>query len=414
MKKRIEFSRINVYKSAIKDENPENPEDPSPTTLPEIGIEFRLQGETLSGYSPQYASKITDEMGNFHPAMGGWPEMELSFSVPDADLPRAQAWIDNNYHDVSTPESATLISNRRKAVFTALNSYMNTARSHNLFTNPLRLGWSMKLTDGTLTDLTDCGIYHTFMTAPTLPITSDSLSEKTFHSRAQLRNIPGRLQLRIAGISDPASYPDRIQEIEIFATRQAETYDDSGNVGGIRTITVDGTPMRCWQYDRYTADEVRLKAEQSVPFRRIASISFDEIEDFEQFLNIPLAAGTLTDFATLPTYDSLKKGETTAGDNPSDDTTGWTRFVTEYMHLDYPENEKSIHGVTLRGVFDRRNVRIRLYGSQHRERRILLGSTRGAYMRGLCCSRIRWLQVEIDCDMREGDFLEAITFDFSV
>ncbi len=413
MKKRVELSGINVYKSIIESADNDNTDNEDISSLPDIEIGFRLRGETLSGYGPTYAAAVTDETGIVHPEMGGWPEMDVAFNITETDIPRVTAWFETNYGGVSDPESTTLIKNRKTALFNALNSYISTAKSHNLFTSPFRLGWCFKLTDGSLTALNDMGIFHTFLTAPVLPIISNTLSGTYLYTLVQIRNVPARVQMQTSDAAKLASYRDRIAAIEIFATEQTETYDDDGNVAGVRSVTVDDTPVRCWQYDYYSADEVELKTTESTTFRRIASISLDEIEEFAEFSNVPIAAGNLSNFTGLPAYSSLKDGSSGSTDDETS-VTGWTRFITEYLHLDYPENEKSIRNVTLRGVFDRKNVRIRLYGSQHRDRRILLAATQGAYLRGVCRSRFRWMQVEIDCEMREGDFLEALTFDFSV
>lgn len=415
LKKRIEFDRIKVFKSKIETNTPNpvpNPDDSG--TLPGLSVNFRLLGSPLNGYGPQYAATVTDELGNTHPQMGGWPEMAVGFNVTETDLPRVNAWFDDNYHNITAPESATLIKNRQAAVVNALKSYIASANNANLFTSPLRLGWCMKLTDGTLSPLKDCGISYTFLRAPLLPIISNSLSDKTLHTRCQLRNIPARLHVRISPDDNLADFSEIVESIEIFATAQTDTFADSANVAGVRSITVDGYPLRCWQYDRYEDTEVLLKTEESTPFRKIGSIPVADISNYSEFSALEMAAGTLSQFSSRPSYESLAAGTSTGSDDPDEDTTGMTRFLTEYLHLDYPENEKSIRGLTVRGVFDRSQIRVRLYGSQHREKRLLLASARSAYIRGLTNLRLRWLQVEIECNMREGDFIEALTFDFSV
>lgn len=419
MKKRIEFSKIKTFQSKIQgdnsgDENPEN-QGSSTVTIPEINPEFRLKGETLTGYGPQNAAVVTDENGSVHSDMGGWPEMEMGFTVAESDLPRVYAWFNDRYEGVTEPESATLVKNRRTSLHNALNSYHSAARAAGLFTSPFRIGCCFKLSDGSLTSLKDLGILYTFMTSPVLPIVGNSISDKYLLTRVQLRNIPGRLQLRIPDITAIQAASETIVSVEIFATDQVSTFNTEGSVSGVRTSTIDNMPTRCWQYEKYSRNGVEASVEQSAPFRRIVSIPIDNISDYSDFTDITLAAGILTSFSKLPNYDSLKSGSN-VGDSGDDnfDNTGMIRILTEYLHLDYPEDEKSIRSITLRGVFNRNNIRFRLYGSQHREKRILFATARGAYMRGICRTRIRWVQVEIECDIREGDFLEAITFDFSV
>lgn len=116
-----------------------------------------------------------------------------------------------------------------------------------------------------------------------------------------------------------------------------------------------------------------------------------------------MSAGTLADFSKLPKPE----------DNLPSPAGKTIHLRTEPLHLDYPEDEKSVRSLTLRGVFRRDKVKMRLYASQHRETRHLIASATGPYIRGLFGARWRWFEVEIECPMREGDFFEAITFEFT-
>lgn len=409
MRKRVELSRIKIYTREITsdntDENEGNAGIPA-TGLPDCGAEFKLAGENLTSHGPQHASTVTDDAGMNHPDMGGWPETEVAFTVSESDIPRVTAWFDDEYQGVTSPESALLQKNRTAAVHSALDTYLATATSANLFTSPFRLGWCYRLTDNTLTPLHDMGLMWSFMTAPRLPVISNQLTDKYLYTRVQVRNIPARLHYRFSPAAEFTASGNRIRGIEIYATQPAEMFDPKGGVAGIRTITIDGSPRRCWHYDRYTEEEVRLRASQDNVFKRISSIPFDEIVKTEDFKPLPIAAGALSGFSRLPAYDSQ-------GDTP---TTGQThlRITTEPLHLDYPEDEKSIRSLTVRGIFQRGQITTRLYGSQHREDWHPLASVSGAYIRGICCTRWRWFRVEIESRMREGDFIEALTFEFSV
>lgn len=414
MRKRIEFSKIKVLKSEIADENTGGNGENNPGSdadMPDCGVEFRLYGENLGGYGPQYASVVTDEMGNVHPAMGGWPEAVVAFNVSEVDIPRVLAWFNDDYQGVTAPESALLQKNRSAAVHAALKGYLDASASSNLFTSPFRLGWCYLFTDGSRSALHDIGVMRAFMSAPRLPIVANGLTDKYLHTRAQIRNVPARLQCRFIPDVNFLNQSGRIAGIEVFATEQAPMYDKNANVAGIRSITLDGTPKRCWQYDHYTEQEVMDRAEGALPFRRIASISYDEIGQMTEFTSVPLSAGTLSGFTKQPSFDSLTESE---GNEPPIAGASRIRLLTEPLHLDYPEDEKSVRNVTLRGVFPRDNVKFKLYGSQHREKWHLLASARGAYIRGIRGIRLRWLRVEIECDMREGDFFEAVTFEFSL
>lgn len=405
VRKRIELEKIKTFKNEIQTENP-NGNGVSPD-YPDCGIEFSLEGETLAGHGPQSSAIITDENGKIHSHMGGWPEVEVAFSVAESDIPRVNAWFDDNYQGVSTPESAVLQRNRTSAVHNALKTYFNAAHSSNLFTSPFKIGWRFRLTDNSLSELHDCGSLDCFHTAPRLPVTTHQLTDKYLYTRAQVRNVPARLHYRFISSPEFLALRSKIAAIEIYATKQADLYASEAEVAGIRTITIDDTPRRCWHYERYAENDVRLFIFQDNDFRRIATIPIDEIEDSDDFSPLPIASGTLTDFSKLPKPDSSTSQEPSM-------TGKRIKILTEPLHLDYPEDEKSVRCVTLRGVFQRETVKLRLYASQHRENRQQIASATGPYIRGIYGTRWRWFEIEIEATMREGDFFEAVTFEFNV
>ena len=410
IRKRIEFSKVRIYQQELRPENTDengDKNDEEGKDFSECEIKFEIKGENLNGHGPQIAATVTDENGESHPAMGGWPEVEVAFTVSESDIPRVNAWFDDNYQGVTEPESALLQKNRTAAVLNALKSYFNSAVSSNLFTSPFRIGWHYRFTDGSLSTFHDSGILACFHSAPRLLIVRRQLSDKHLHTRAQVRNIPGRLHYQLQPASDFKEIRDRLKAIEIYITKPVELYPPNGEVAGIRSVTIDGSPHRCWHYDRYSESDVALRVSQDTDFRRIGSISINEIGDNNNYIAVPIAAGALADFSKLPKPDS------TTGGNPS--MAGKTiRILTEPLHLDYKEDEKSVRAVTLRGVFQRDKVKFRLYASQHRENRHLIASVTGPYIRGIYGNRWRWFEIEIEAQMREGDFFEAATFEFNV
>lgn len=409
IRKRIELGKIKTFKNELTlgtpGENGENPDITPETT--DCGIEFMLEGETLAGHGPQSPAIITDENGKIHSHMGGWSEVEIAFTVAESDIPRVNAWFDDNYQGVTTPESAVLQKNRTSAVHNALKTYFNAAHSSNLFTSPFKIGWRYRLTDNSLSELHDCGVLDCFHTAPRLPVTTHQLIDKYLYTSAQVRNVPARLHYRFKSSPEFPALRSKIAAIEIYATKQAALYDSEAEVAGIRTITIDDTPRRCWHYERYAENDVRLLISQDNDFRRIATIPIDEIEDNDEFYPLPIASGTLTDFSKLPKPDSSTSQEPSM-------TGKRIKILTEPLHLDYPEDEKSVRCVTLRGIFQRETVKLRLYASQHRENRQLIASAIGPYIRGIYGTRWRWFEIEIEATMREGDFFEAVTFEFNV
>lgn len=406
MKKRIQLDKVKLFKTETLPENPDNTQEDSDITQ-DCGIEFMLEGETLAGHGPQSPAIVTDENGKTHRNMGGWHEVEVAFSVAESDIVRVNAWFDDNYQGVTTPESAVLQKNRTSAVHNALKTYFNAAHASNLFTSPFRIGWISRFTDNSLSEMHDCGSLDCFHTAPRLPVTTHQLTDKYLYTRAQVRNVPARLHYRFKSSAEFLAYHSKIAAIEIYATKQVALYASEAEVAGIRSITIDGNPHRCWHYERYAENDVRLLISQDNDFRRIATIPINEIEDNDEFSPLPIAPGTLTDFSKLPKPDS-----STSQEPPMIGKR--IKILTEPLHLDYPEDEKSVRCVTLRGVFRRETTKLRLYASQHRENRQLIASATGPYIRGIYGTRWRWFEIEIEASMREGDFFEAVTFEFNV
>ncbi|MDE6339566.1 MAG: hypothetical protein K2K97_07240, partial [Muribaculaceae bacterium] len=401
--KRIVLDESNVTRSVKQPEN--NDETGENEISGEIAngcVEFRLNGCDLEGFAPQHAAAVIDDNGNAHPAMGGWPETEISFSFTEEDLPRVQAWFDDDYHNVSVPESAPLQKNRKTAVLNALKSYFSAAKAANLFTSPFRLAWRYLLHDGSVSNLHDAGIFATSMSAPLLPITSASISGKNLYTRAQLRNVPAHLELRLKDDVDIEGLKSKIAAIEIFVTEPVLLYDADAEVAGIRSVTVDGSPHRCWHYDRYDAEALLLRVQQLSDFRKISTISTDEIDNFSDFNAIPISAGALSGFSKLP------KPDTGSMPDPIIPAGCIVTLATRPLHLGLPDTDKSLRSVAIRGVFPRGQICFRVYGSQHREQWHLIADVRGPFVSGMHGVRWRWYRFEIEYRHRNGDFVEAI------
>lgn len=408
---RIELCRIHLYRLGADGNTPggSGTEDTRPA-FPDCRLELRLDGEDLPGFGTPQAGTVTDTHGRIHSGMSGWPGMEISFAVPADDIPRVSAWFTGDYHGVTLPESALLKRNMATAVTGALENYIANATSRNLFTSPFRAGWSYRLFDGSSTPLNTVELPHPMEEGPELPVHSRTLTEKSLFTTVETRSIPSRLHFRLADTCDLREYEGIISALEIYATAQVPLRDPQGGVAGIRSHTIDGAPRRCWHYDRYTAGELTEACMADSRFRKIASIPYTDLAEAGEYRQIPLAPGTLSGFGKLPLYPKDAAG--TEGD-PGTDTGGWVPYRavrTEPLHLGNPEAEKRVKGVILRGVFRRDRVKLRLYGSHHREDWKLIAGCRGAEINGLCRTRYRWYRVEIEGEMRRDDFFEALTF----
>ena len=407
IRKRLEFEDIKFSKRIIIPENTDEiGENESENAADAVSLEFNSDGRDLGGYSPQYAAAVTGPDGSTHPGMGGWPETEISFAVTEEDLPRVNAWFTDDYRGVTSPESTTLQKNRTSAIRSVLSNYFSSASVANRFTSPFRLGWRYRYKDRSTGAFHDCGVMSVFATAPRLPITRYSISGKTLYTALQIRNIPARLRYRVV-VSDETALAEitkNVDFIEVFATKPVPLYDPSTDVAGVRSIVIDGEPKRCWYYTSYDESEVILRAEQDDDFRRIGVISADEIGKNRDYTDLPMSAGTLTGFSRLPAY--TESGAVT----PSTPAGSKLVITTSPLHLGYPDDAKCLRSVYLRGVFPRDKVRMRIYGSHHREQWHLIAETTGPMISGLLGMRWRWFLIEIESPVREGDFFEALTF----
>lgn len=407
IRKRIEFGKIKITQSLRVPEIPdENDENESPD-IPDCGLKFCLDGENLPGYGPQNAAIVIDDYGTSHLSMGGWPETEISFNFPEDDLQRVNAWFTDDYHNVLSPESAALKKNRATAVLNSLKSYTAAATNGNLFTAPFRIGWRYKLKSGIFSKFYDCGIAASFMQAPLLPVLSASISDKTLYTRVQVRNVPGRLMMRCEAMPEIiGQLRDVVENVEIYATPQTELFDPGAEVTGIRTITVDGMPKRCWYYTRYDKDSVILSTQQNNDFRRICTISFDEIVKNDTFTPLPLASGTLSDFKKLP------KPEESGNFIPDPPLGSSHTILTEPLDFGFPDDDKSLRSLYIRGIFPRDKIKWRIYGSRHRDKWHQLAEVEGPMLSGFLGMRWRWFRLEIESPYRDEDTFDAITVTF--
>lgn len=395
MRKRYELKDLRLYK--VKDAGDGDAGEGKPS-WPVCGVEFSMLPD--------------DDMAG----ADVWPETEISFAVPENDMPRVKAWFTNDYHGVTLPESPTLRKNMATAVRSALSTFFASATSLNYFTSPVRVGICYRLHDGTLTPMQEITVAAPAFTAPRLPIVNVTIGDKFLYTTCQVRERPARLAMKISNAANLGEYEGVIRAIEVYCTAQSPLYDPACEVAGLRDISIDGIRKQCWHYDSYAEAEVRKGVEENTDFRLITSIPFEAVSEYADMTRLTLGAGTLSRFSSLPRPDTSK--DTAAGEEDGlfDITAGWqprVHFMTEPLDLSYPEDRKRLRGVILRGVFDRKNVVMRLYGSPHREGWRLLADWKGAGAEGFCGVRYRWFRVEIEAPMRGGDFLEALTFTFS-
>lgn len=375
---------------------------------PKLDVSFALNGETMPGFEPAEGDVVKNEAGEAQPAMGGWPSTEIAFAVPEDDMPRVRAWFSGDYHGVTVPQSIALTKNMTAAVYAALDAFRHNADARDLFLSPFRIAWSFRFTDGSYSPLNDVKMLVPNSEAPLLPVFSHYIGDKRLQTRTVIRTIPSRLTASLSLSSGVEFFPEEIESVDIFATMQTAAYEPAESIDGLRNITIDGARKRCWYYSRLQSAEIQARAEVNNAFRLIGSIpAADVISGVSGFkLSVPSKNKPL--FSSLPQYGDTPGGAVCEN--------GGRHIVleSEPLHLGYPEGEKRLQRVSLRGVFDRNRISVAVYGAVHRGDWRLVAIGNGPHISGIAGVACRWYKIRIEYDTRQGDFLDYIMFRFAV
>lgn len=350
--------------------------------LPELPVSFSLEEGQPSGY-------------------GNPPLAKMQISVPASDLPRVAAWFSGDYHGVTEPESEQLLRNITVAVRNLLSAYFSACASENLFSAPFLIGWRYRLFDGSVTMPVPPVVISPNATAPLLEITGHNLGEKTLVTDVKLHSTPGCLRVAAEAVGNIEAFAGLISAVEIVAAEPAGLYSPQCAAGAPGNVDIDGARRLCWWYERYSADSVNAAALASAPLRILETIPFSDFAAGFEKRDVRLAPGALTQFSGFPEADE-------AGGS------GWRPYLaitTEPLDLGDSERAKRVREVTLRGIFNRLSVRMRLFGAHHRGIKwCLLAETDTPYIRGLRGNAFRWLRVEVEMNRNPEDFLHYLCF----
>ena len=410
--KRILLDSLDLIDLSSDDssENPLPDTDPDPYALPSIAPEFSYNKGALPGYGTAL------------------PVASVDFSFPADDQKRVQAWFSGDFSHVTEPESATLKKNMTAAVKSTLDAFISNALSRNLFAAPCMIGWQYRVFDGSCVGPDAIGCSPSPLlpvsSAPDLIITSYNVYEKSLHTDVAFSQTPAQLLINIAPPEKGEDFKDIITAVEFFITKPVALFPSDMTVSGVRSLSIDGIRERVWHYSSYDSDTLLAMASSDSDFRIVASIPFSDILNgkYKSPLPLPIEAGALSRFSSLPKQSASQSGGSGSSSNSSSSggfngTDGWRPYLhisTPPLDLSLPEREKSVSDIYLRGVFQRKEVILTLYGSHHREHWRMIARSRGPYIRGLRRAPFRWLKVEIELPMRRDDFLEALTFSFHI
>lgn len=388
---RIPLNTKNSTVVPIKDPSADNSGPSDSFTLPSPSFELLPSALPEYDYS-RYAN----------------PATPISVNIPETDLPIVAAWLGQTTSEAQTPGD-TLVKRMTNAVISRIRDFFTTAARNSLFTRPFRIGYALRLADGTHTCATRPVIILPNSRAPIMIVREPQLTDSVLSTVTEIVNTAYCLRMSLPSFDIPDPYSSLATHLDIYATRQCDTLDGDETVSAIRTYSVYGENVPCWHYSRLTEDLVREKAEADNSFRIIGSLPVEDATSGLKDIRLPLNFKNLDDWDIYP---SIKPDDGPGSGQSGEDTASHFRLITVPLDLGLPETRKRIRSVTARGMFPRdmeNGIEISLYGSHHREKWRLLASARGAHIRLLRAMRYRWLRVEITA--RAGSAFDVLTFE---
>lgn len=340
------------------------------------------------------------------------PVAEVNINVPDADLPLIQTWFGNTATETMAP-SDTLTKRMTDAVINKISGYLTDTARTSLFTSPFRIGYALRLADGTHACHSSPRLLTPNATAPLMLVRESNLTGNMLQTLTEIINTPITLGVSLPAFTLPEGAAANVTHLDIYATRQTALLTGDETVTGIRTYAYYGENLPSWNYPRLVGDLIKEAALADNSFRIIGSMPIADAIDGLGGLRLPLDTKNLDNWEDFPALDN--GGKPVDPDNPGtpiDPEIPHThiRLTTSPLDLGLPEPTKKIRALTVRGTFTRTpGIEVSLSGSHHRERWHHIASSRGPHIRYLRTIRYRWLRVEIIAP-RDSTF-DALTFE---
>ncbi len=352
---------------------------------------------------PEASLKLTPAtIGEYNYSRYAFPATEISVVIPDDDLEAVRAWFGQTATGVTAPGS-TLVKRMTEAVIPEIRQFYTAAARASLFTRPFRLGYALRLDDGTHVAAAAPRLVTPNARAPLMAVREPVLSGNTLRTLTEIMNTPMELAFSLPAFEIPAEYSSRVTGLDIYATRQCDTLAGDETVKAIRTYSVYGENVPCWHYTRLAEDLVREAAEADNAFRIIGSLPAKEAAAGINALRLPSNFKNLDNWDNYPTIDT--------GSDGTSPESSHIRILTAPLDLGMPDTFKRIRGVSARGIFPRgaEGIRVTLLRSHHRDVWIPVATATGAHIRLLWAVRSRWVQVEITAPL--GSVVDAIVFE---
>lgn len=356
----------------------------------------------------------TDTLTSWTSSLSGYPRTSIQFAVSDSDMPRVIGWFTGNYDNVSTPPSDTLLHDLSEALQNALDAYFAAAGAANLFTSPFRLGWAFRYNDGSRRMTGPMAVMQINPQSPLLAINTYSFQTSAARCTFDILNNPCRITILPENI--PADWGE-ITHIDIIAAPPATLMPKDFRATGTYIDTLDNVRYRCFRYNALDDTTVLGNASMQNDLRILASLPVAGL-DGSAPATVTLPDGALSNWKLLPKFtisdDSGSSGNTDNSDSSDNsDTVTWEPYIdriTDPLDLGDPERRKWLWMAALRGCFDRKALRIRIYASRHRQNWHLIADGNRAWVSAMTNTGYRWFRVRITGSLRRRDFLDALSF----
>lgn len=358
-------------------------------------------------------SMVKAKLEDWTSDVSGYPRGMVSFKYPEADMERVMAWMTGDFGNVTAPASDSLLRNVTSAVSGLLKQYFAAASGHNLFTSPFKVGWALRKRDGTREMTQPLTLMQINPNSPILPIANYSVRQEEAQTLNDIINNPGSIQITPSSI--PTEWGE-VSHIDIIATPPASLIPQDMVITGVTTVMVGDKRQRAYRYNRLDDTEVCGAASIQNDLRVIATIPVGEMTEGKP-MTVQLIPGALSNWKLLDKFSTGGDGDTGDGDGKDDNLDNkedkWEPYIdkeTDPLDLGDPERRKWMYMAALRGCFDRKSIRIRVYASRHRQNWRLIADGRRGWVSAATHQGFRWFKVRITGSMNRGDYVDAVSF----
>ena len=361
-------------------------------------------GDAAGGEIAVKVSTYAGEVSGFLNSRYFYPACEVGVKVPDEDLQLVKTWLGAT-SSTSALASETLVKRMTTAALGAFKRYRERALLQNMLTSPFVVGYALRRMDGSHVKVSPFVKKLVNTRAPLLPANEISLTGTSLQTVMEIMNTPVSLKLDVEPFSLDEGLAASVTHLDIYMGMPVDLLAGDEQVTAIRSAEIAGERRKIWHYQRLDEDIILSRLGTTTDFRVVASIPISEAMSGVKGMSLP---GSGVSFGS---WDKIGKLESDAkpGDvEKPEEHYDHKRIVTSCLDLGDIDATKRVRGITARGVFARRDMKMELLGSHYRDKWRVVGRCSGPHMRLLRGVGYRWWQVRVLMDA-DGE-LDGISF----